>query len=171
LKRAFLLTIAALLSASCGGDSGTDVAVYPDFAGSWQFRSFLSQGTIVCTENAELTVSQASGSSSFSGSASITTDCFEDLDHLASWTETVPVSDGVFGEETARGSWSIVFSARPGWSYTGEAFISVSGEIVVQGNGSGTLDPGNGEPMPVSFPWTICRRFRDQADAVERGCA
>jgi len=163
-----LLAVLLLIVASCGGEA-VDVANYPDFSGSWQYRSILTQGDIVCTENGELMISHP-GQASFSGSAQIQTDCFEGMGFLSSNTETFSISSGTFGDETARGSWTVSFSARPGWTYSGEGFEPTGGSLAIQGSGTAVFDPGDGQTLSVSFPWTICKRFADQSDPVERSC-
>ena len=37
-------------------------------------------------------------------------------------------------------------------------------------DGQATMDPGNGTSITTAFAWTICRRFSDPSDFVERGC-
>lgn len=161
--------LVTLLLFGCGSEDGVTPPSYPALAGVWQYRSEIREGAVVCIEHGTLDIAHP-GQATFSGSGTITMDCYAGLALLEVTTVTVPISNGVLGEETPRGSWSVSFQGRPGWSYGGEAFISAGGSLVVQGQGQATLDPGNGQSIATAFDWTICRQFQDPSDFVERGC-
>lgn len=175
--RSSLTAVMAVLmvgAAACGDDgTGAEEALYPDFSGTWAMRLTVTGGGVVCVEQGTLTVNHAStASATFTGQASLLMECFDDLRLVSSQRTDTAITDGRFGERASRGSWSVSFGVRPGWTYTGEAFVNAAGRLVIEGGGAAaTFDPGNGAAVGGSTDWTICREFLIAGDPVERGCA
>ncbi|MFQ5535884.1 MAG: hypothetical protein ACE5GJ_00395 [Gemmatimonadota bacterium] len=171
LPRPAVLTLALTVLWSCG-DSGPSepVEIFPDVNGTWQFRSAVSQGNIVCIERGDVTLAQGANVPAFQGEAVLIMECWQDIKLIRSDTDTIPVTGGLFQSETPRNSWPVTFSMRPGWTYEGEAFYAAGGSFVIQGHGTASLDPGNGSTLTDQAEWTLCKEFVDQADFVERVC-